>query len=89
MSALAVENQIFIALITYCLLMLLKQETGCQDSLLKIQRLLLTCLYEPFIFFVQKLYRKGKHSSKGRQKIDHEARYQITLCMTKAGMKSV
>ncbi len=36
------ENQIFMALITYCLLMLLKMETGFTGTLLTIQRLLKT-----------------------------------------------
>ena len=35
----AVENQIYMALITYCLLMLLKVETGFTGTLLTIQRL--------------------------------------------------
>ena len=47
----AVENQLLIALMTYCLLMLLKQEARFNDSLLEIQRLLKACLYEPFSSF--------------------------------------
>ena len=39
----AVENQVFMALITYCLLMLLKMETGFTGTLLEIQRLVKTC----------------------------------------------
>jgi IS4 transposase len=66
----AVENQIFMALITYCLLMLLKVETGFTGTLLTIQRLLKTCLLEPFDTFLQKLFRE-KRRSKGRRKIDH------------------
>lgn len=76
----AVQNQIFIALITYCLLKLLELKTCYKGPLLTIKRLLKTCLYEPFNCFVQKLYRKPTRPSKGRRRqLDHEAIYQETL----------
>ncbi len=67
---LGVENQIYIALITYCLLQLIKFKTGFEGNLLKIKRLALTCLYEPFTDFVRKLYGKGKRPPKGRQAVN-------------------
>lgn len=85
LSRQAVEIQLYIALITYCLLKLIKLRTGYEGPLLQIQRLLNTCLYEPFTCFVQKLYRKPKRRSKGRQKIDHERIYQETLRQVIAG----
>jgi IS4 transposase len=69
----AVENQIYMALITYCLLMLLKMETGFTGTLLDIHRLVKTCLLEPFDAFLQQLFR-AKRASKGRRKT---ADYQI------------
>ncbi len=72
----AVQNQLLIALITYCLLILLKLITSYKGPLLTIKRLLDTCLYDPFTVFVQKLYRRPKCKSKGRRKIDHETIYQ-------------
>ncbi len=75
----AVELQLLIALITYCLLILIKQQTGYQGSLLEVKRCLLVCLYEPFPSFVRKLHGKKKRSSKGRRRIDHENIYQETL----------
>ncbi len=81
----AVENQIFIALITYCLLMLLKTETGFKGTLLTIQRLLKTCLCEPFDSFLEKLFRKSERSSKGRRKIDHQMIFEATLRQVMAG----
>jgi len=85
-SEAAVENQLFIALSTYCLMKLLELKTGYKGSLLTIQRLLHTCLYEPFNRFVQKLYAKIKRSSKGRRRYsDHELIYQETLRQVIAG----
>jgi len=75
----AVENQIFIALITYCLLALLKIETGFNGSLRTIQRLLKTCLFEPFDSFLRKLFKEINRISKGRRKIDHQEIFEATL----------
>jgi hypothetical protein len=74
-----VENQIFIALITYCLLMLLKTETGFTGTLQTIQRLLKTCLFESFDAFLRKLFRKSNRSSSGRRKIDHQTIFEMEL----------
>ncbi|HHT47192.1 MAG TPA: IS4 family transposase [Firmicutes bacterium] len=81
----AVEMQLYIALITYCLLKITQLKTGYEGPLLQIQRLLKTCLYEPFSCFIRKLYRKPERSSKGRRKIDHERIYQETLRQVIAG----
>ncbi|MBZ4688507.1 MAG: transposase, family [Clostridiales bacterium] len=76
----AVQNQLFIALITYCLLKLLELKTGYKGPLLTIKRLLHTCLYEPFNSFVKKLYKRPIRYSRGRRRqLDHEAIYQETL----------
>lgn len=84
LSPKAVENQLLIALTTYCLLMLLKLKSGYQGSLLTIKRLVLVCLLEPFTTFIQKLYSK-KRSSKGRRRIDHKSIYSATVLQVMAG----
>ena len=81
----AVELQLYIALITYCLLVLIKQKTGYQGSLLNLKRSISVSLYEPFPSFVRKLYGKGKRQSRGRRKIDLELIYQETLRQVIAG----
>jgi hypothetical protein len=80
-----VENQIFIALISYCLLQLVKLKTAYQGSLLTIKRLIIACLYESFEAFVWKLHGKQKRASKGRRKIEHEQIYQDTLQQLMSG----
>jgi len=75
----AVEMQLYIALITYCLLKIIQLKTGYEGPLLQVQRLLKTCLYEPFSCFVRTLYRKPERISKGRRKIDYERIFQETL----------
>jgi len=81
----AVKNQIFIALITYCLLLLLKLKVGYKGPLLTITRLIHTCLCDTFTSFVQKLYRKPKRRSKGRRRLNQEAIYQATVRQVIAG----
>lgn len=83
-SKAAVVNQLLIALITYCLMMLVKCKSVYRGPLLDIQRLLITCLYEPFTSFVQKLHRQGK-TSKGRQRHDWERIYKETLNQVLSG----
>jgi IS4 transposase len=85
LSQQAVEMQLYVALITYCLLKLIQLKTGYKGPLLQIQRLLNTCLYEPFSCFVRKLYRRAKRTSQGRRKINHERIYQETLRQVMAG----
>jgi len=84
-SARAVENQLFIALITYCLMVMLQLKAGYRGPLLTIKRLIRTCLYEPFTFFVRTLHRKPQRSSQGRRRIDHERIYQETVRQVLAG----
>lgn len=81
----AVENQIMTALITYCLLTLLKMETGFTGTLLEIQRLVKTCLLQPFSTFLQQLLRE-KRKSKGRRKVaDCEAIFKETMRQVTSG----
>jgi len=77
-SKAAVVNQLVIALITYCLMMLIKYKAAYLGSLLDIQRLLRECLYESFTSFVQKLHRKGK-TTKGRRRHDWERVFEETM----------
>jgi hypothetical protein len=81
----AVEMQLYIALIAYCLLKIIQLKTCYKGPLLQIQRLLSTCFYEPFPCFIRRLYRKPDRTSKGRRKIDHERIYQETLRQVMAG----
>lgn len=75
----AVENQIYIALITYCLLILLKSKVGYDGPLLTIKRLLSTCLHESLSSFIKKLYQKHRGNPSMKRKLNHEEIFEITL----------
>ncbi|OXM15532.1 IS4 family transposase [Paenibacillus herberti] len=64
----AVMNQIWIALIAFCLLMLVKLETKVQHSLLQCTRWLTTFLWQPYDKWLRQLKEKPSRTSKGRQR---------------------
>ena len=75
----AVENQIYLALIMFCLMLLVQLKTDFKGNLLVMKRLLDTCLFEPFFSFVEKLRRPPQRASRGRPRVDHEKVFQFTL----------
>ena len=82
----AVETQVYIALITYCLLKLIQVKTGgCEKSMLMVSRTLRACLYEPFSCFVRQLYQKPQKESPGRRKTNHDRIFEETLRQVIAG----
>ncbi len=78
-SADAVYNQVRIALITFCLIILLKRKTAYDGRILDVQKLLCICWDEAFDHFMRKLHRKPERSSGGRQTFDHEQIFTETL----------
>ena len=73
----AVQNQLYIALCSYCLLMLIKLETDFTKTLLELSRILKVSLYEPFTAFVKKL-RRWRPKSRGRRRLNNGTIYQMT-----------
>ena len=79
LSKQAVENQLYIALVTFCLLMIIKLTSGYDGPLLTVKRFLRVCLYDPIEAFLRKLNYKSKRTSRGRRRLDHEKVFQHTL----------
>jgi len=73
----AVENQLYIALCSYCLLMLIKLETGFAKTLLELVRTLKVSFFGLYTVFVEKL-RRWRRKSRGRRRLDHETIYRMT-----------
>jgi hypothetical protein len=83
-SANAVYGQIWIALITYCLLLLNQIALEAKESLLEFQRLLKDNLFKPFSDFLNMLRRQPSRSSKGRRKCDHNREFEQLLRQVEA-----
>lgn len=64
----AVYNQIWIALIAFCLLLLVKLETKVDHSLLQLRRWLTTLLWQPYAEWLLRMKRKPSRSSQGRRR---------------------
>lgn len=72
----AVYTQIWIALITYCLKVLLQLEFKHEGTLLELTRSLRNLLFKPLDAFIRSLFRKPTRKSKGRRKYDWETEFQ-------------
>ncbi|WP_433947719.1 IS4 family transposase [Brevibacillus agri] len=64
----AVRNQVLLALIAYCLLLLVKLEQNSQHSLLQIRRWLQVFLWQTFEQWIGRMNYQSKRTSRGRQK---------------------
>ena len=79
LSDTAVINQLLIALLTYCLLLLLKLEMDYKGDLLKLQRELIACLFEPYQEFLRKFFAKYGKSSRGRRRLKNATIFVATM----------
>jgi hypothetical protein len=64
----AVINQIWICLIAYCLLLLMKLEYAKEKTLTELMDMLKTLLWKPWQKLVRAIHRKPSRTSRGRQK---------------------
>jgi hypothetical protein len=64
----AVTNQILIALIYYCLHLLIKMETKADLTLVQLSRLLRSYLWHSYEKWVERIHYRPKRTSRGRQK---------------------
>lgn len=84
-SANAVYNQIRIALITYCLLLLLQRRVAGQGSLLLFFKIVQRCWDESLQDMIRKLHGNRTRTSKGRRTYDYERIFAETLQQFDAG----
>jgi hypothetical protein len=64
----AVMNQVWIALIAYCLITLIKQESEVKHSLLQIYRWLKVFLWQSYDAWFERMKRRPSRTSAGRKK---------------------
>lgn len=66
MSETAVQNQIYIALITYCLLVLVQLETSAKQSLLQLRRWLQAMLWKPYDRWFGRIRFRKEQQARGK-----------------------
>src|SRR5699024_10927740 len=75
----AVFNQIWIALITYCLNVLIKHKVGYTGSLFEVKDTLKNLLFSSFKNFTKALFRPPTRVSKGRIKYNWEEEFKTII----------
>jgi IS4 transposase len=75
----AVYNQIWMALITYCLQVLIQLKCHHKGNLLDVQRCLVDSLFKELNEFIQSLFPKPSRSSMGRREYDWEQEFQLIV----------
>lgn len=66
MSETDVQNQIYIALITYCLLVLVQLETSAKQSLLRLRRWLQAMLWKPYDKWFGRIHFRREQQARGK-----------------------
>lgn len=74
----AVHNQIYLAMITYCLILLMKKRTGSESSLLDLRNRIADQWSISYDEFFKALLKKPRRSSKGRRRTDYEQVFRDT-----------
>ena len=84
-SANAVYNQIYIAMITFCLTLLMKKKVSYQGTLLDMLEFLGEYWSKCFFNFVKALFERPDRSSDGRRRLNHEQVFTETLAQFEKG----
>lgn len=85
LSNTAVINQLLIALLTYCLMLLLKIVIDYKGDLLKIQREIRACLFEAYQEFLRKFLAKYGRSTRGRRRLKNATIFVATKLQVLSG----
>lgn len=75
----AVYGQIWVALITYCLLKMTQQTLPLKKPLLDIMRLVADHLYNPFSLLIEVLKKPPARASRGRRKVDYNSDFDLLI----------
>jgi hypothetical protein len=84
-SSNAIYNQIYIAMITFCLTLLMKKKVNYLGTLWDLQLFLEEYWDRSFNVFLKELFKKPKRSSMRRRSIDYERIFKETLAQFENG----
>ena len=68
----AVHNQIYLAMITYCLTLLMKNKVQYKGTILNLKKYISSYCLINYVDFIQSLFAPCRRRSKGRKKYDHD-----------------
>lgn len=81
----AVFNQIYLAMITFCLNLLMKNDVGYKGTLFETINWVTDYWSKKLTTFISKLFKKPDRSSKGRRRLQHERIFLETLAQYESG----
>lgn len=81
----AVFNQIYLAMITFCLNILMKNELGYKGTLLEMMNWVSDYWSKKLTTFISELFKKPDRSSKGRRRLQHQRIFEETLVQYELG----
>ncbi|MFC3018565.1 transposase, partial [Virgibacillus litoralis] len=81
----AVFNQIYIAMITFCLNLLMKNKLGYKGTLLEMLNWVSDFWSNKLKTFVSELFKEPDRSSSGRRKLRHQRIFDETLTQYESG----
>lgn len=84
-SANAVYNQIYIAMITFCLTLLMKKKVSYKGTLLEMLEFIEEYWSNSFFNFIKELFKTPDRSSNGRRPLKHEQIFIETLAQFEKG----
>ncbi|HHU20794.1 MAG TPA: IS4 family transposase [Bacilli bacterium] len=81
----AVYNQVYLAMITFCLIILMKQKVGFKGTLLEMLRWVRDCYNQSMTTFVLEVRKEPERKSSGRRRWDSDRIFAETLAQYETG----
>jgi hypothetical protein len=81
----AVYNQVYAALIAYCLLLLTQEQIQHKGSIWELSKRIRLCWHETIVQFLKELFRPPKQTSSGRQKSKSERLFKEAQAQYESG----
>src|SRR5699024_9008310 len=81
----AVFHQIYLAMISFCLTLLMKNDLEYKGTLLELMNWVTDYWAEKFTTFLFNLCKASDRSSKGRRRLQHQRIFAITLTQYESG----
>jgi hypothetical protein len=81
----AVFNQVYIAMITFCLTILMKHKLGFKGTLLTMLRWVKDCYDQSMVTFISKVHKEPERQSSGRRRWDNDRIFAETLAQYETG----
>jgi len=81
----AVYNQLYIAMITFCLTLLMKTKLGYRGTMLEMLNWIRDYWTKPMTTLISEVFKEPKRSSQGRRRLEHERIFEETLAQYGTG----